>query len=285
MEKYIYTLILYQIMAKSKEFKAIQDEFKYINIKIAQALRIRNKILDRIKNACDALLKNPSDKKARDSLMINLDRERNFLDIIKRGSKKAISSLKEIKKKLSVIEGPKKVKATMETLIDNLIDSMWFTQKKIRIISKRVRQGEKLEYKDYADKHINNFLVTLEEEKQLDLEIVARLKGDLPKIITPLQAMAERLGIAGASAMFGGFLIGGLVTRMVQADQMSQFQKVLDTKAASWASVPLATSVLTLFIGATFVLGWLGGIAYSAEKEKEIESEVKKILAKEQASK
>jgi hypothetical protein len=272
-------------MAEIDELEVIQQQINQISIKVNQALRIRKKILDRIKGACEILVTNPHDTGARDRLMINLDREKKFLDIIRKGSKEGISALKNAKRHMGKLEAPDDVKASMETLIANLIDVMGFTQKKIKMLEKRVKQGERLEYRDYADTHIKNFLETLDEEKKLDIEICARLKGQLPKIVSPFQALTQRLGIASIGGMVGLFG-GGMFASQVQGGEVMRLVKAgVNRTAAAWGTIPISVNIMIIAAGVSFIMGLLYASAKAADEEDKIEAEVKKILAKEQASK
>lgn len=193
-------------MPEIEHLRKIAEDINKTNKKVNQALSIRKRILERIINACETLKVNPNDKKARDFLVNNLDREKKFLEIIRRGSKEGVKSLELTLKYLKDTEAQEGVKAATEAIILNLIDSMQFSQRKIKVIEKRIKLGERLEYRDYDNMHINKFLETLQEEEELDKEIAARLKGELNRIVPPFKALVEKLMVGGSAGVLAGML-------------------------------------------------------------------------------
>ena len=198
------------------DLKTLQKDITQVEFKIYQATRIRGKILDRINQACEALTKNPSDKAARKTLVISLERERKFLDIIRNGIKNGISILEITLKELKKAGMDPTAKAEMLQTVQFLIDTMQFAKGKIKVIEKRIKNGEKLEEKDYAGQHLNEFLQTLKDEEKIDMELALVLEGKSKQVRSKLNILGYMVkdpyirvaGLASAAvttgAAFGG---------------------------------------------------------------------------------
>ena len=125
-------------MSLGRNLKTLEKDIVFIQKKISQAVRIRGKILERISRACTALQTDPSNEAARRSLIINLERERKFLDIVREGSKGGVEILNATLSELKKIEAEPNVKSQMAQLIQFLIDAMEYTKGKIKVIEKRM---------------------------------------------------------------------------------------------------------------------------------------------------
>ena len=156
------------------DLKTLQKDITQVEYKIYQATRISGKILDRINQACEALTKNPSDKAARKTLVISLERERKFLDIIRNGIKNGISILEITLKELKKAGMDPTAKAEMLQTVQFLIDTMQFAKGKIKVIEKRIKNGEKLEEKEELKKQKEE--ERLERLKEKEEERLEKLK-------------------------------------------------------------------------------------------------------------
>lgn len=202
----------------ARDLKTLKEDITQVEYKIYQAARIRGKILDRINQACEALTRNPSDKAARKTLVINLERERRFLDIIRNGIKNGISILevtlkvlrdgkKRQEEQIKNGRDPQLQKKYFEVItemqtIQFLIDAMQFAKWKIKTIEKRIKKGEKLEERDYAGQHLKEFLQTLEDEKKIDMELALVLEGKSKQVRSKLNILKymvkdKYIGFAG----------------------------------------------------------------------------------------
>ncbi len=261
-------------MPETAELTALGESVYKVNVKILQALRIRSKILQRIRDSCEILKADPLDRNARDSLVTNLERERKFLGIIRRGSKEGIKALEKALKSLKRTQAPEDVKATTEALILNLIDSMRFSERKIKAIEKRVKQGERLEYKDYTNKHITKFLDTLKEEEELDTEITARLKGELNRIVPPFKALAEKLGISAVAGGMAGMGFGVMGSWIENAEFMVHMSHGMSRELANQATTPLGLIMMIIGGGIGFLYMFLYWDIKMAENEKKTREEL-----------
>ena len=169
-------------MSEISRAQALAEQLQQVRDKTDQALRIRKKLIGRISQACTILEKEPYNRRAQQVLINNLDREKRFLDIMRRGHKKGISILKKIRRKIGRIKNPRYIPIKDETIdmISNLIDSMRFVHKKVKVIEIRVKKGEilakRLAEKRTSTKQLRKFIDTLEEERELDQELAARLE-------------------------------------------------------------------------------------------------------------
>jgi len=66
---------------------------------------------------------------------------------------------------------------------------MEFAKNKIKVLEKRIRKGEKLEEKDYAGGHLDQFLETYNEENEIDRELALILKGKSKKVRSKLNIL------------------------------------------------------------------------------------------------
>jgi len=201
-------------MSEEGELQVLYKDIRQINNKTNQAIRIRGKILQRINQACQVLKQNPSDERSRRSLVINLERERGFLDIVRKGIKNGIKVLKAtLRISKRYLDGD--VKNEMLQMLQLLLDTMEFAKGKVKAIEKRIKKGEKLEKKDYAGQHLNEFMETLREEEAIDREIDLRLRGESNFMETRIEKLQKKLGIrfTGQSVSFGtlsGGVVGGV---------------------------------------------------------------------------
>jgi len=176
------------------ELEVLYEDIRKINNKTYQALRIRGRILQRINTACETLKVNPTSEVARRSLVINLEREKGFLDIIRRGMKNGRIVLKVtlgITKKYLDDSS----RDEMLQMLQLLIDTMDYAKTKIKTVEKRIKKGEKLEMNDYSGQHLNEFLETLKEEEAIDKEIALRLRGESNLVATRMERLLRKTGI------------------------------------------------------------------------------------------
>ena len=201
------------------EIDELKIEIDKINSKVAQAFRIRGKILNRILESCQTLEQNPIDDTAKRILVTSLSREAHFLDIIKKGGKETVSILKRSLSEIKKIKGESDAKKELIEIILTLIDVMSFTSRKVRLIELRVWLGSKLENKEhilfggkiYSKRRLRCFINSLEEETNLDAELSLRLQGELEKLLPNFQRLKRELKTAMPVGLIGGVVAGGAV--------------------------------------------------------------------------
>ena len=179
-------------MSLQNDLAALQKDMGAVQNKVSQAIRIRGAILQRISQACAVLKANPQDKSARRSLVINLERERRFLDIVRKGTKKGESILDITLVELKRIEAKPQDKSQMAQIIQFLIDAMRYARGKIKVIEKRIKKGERLEKRDYAGRYLNEFMETLKDEEKLDEELALNLEIGSRKYYSQFEALKLR---------------------------------------------------------------------------------------------
>ena len=212
---------------KLRDLKALAKEIQVIQKKTAIAIEWRRRITKRVSEVLTILKQNPADEKVRQGLVDCLKRERQFVDMVRKGTKSTISileiTLKELRdekkqqeKKLKKGKDEKLQKEYVEVItelqtIQFLIDAMQFAKEKIKVIEKRIKKGERLEESDYAGKHLNEFLQTLEDEKKIDMELALVLVGKLKKVRGNFNILKYMIkdpgiyipGLASAAALTG----------------------------------------------------------------------------------
>jgi len=203
-------------MSEIRTLKNHGEDLNKILIKSEQAIRIRENIIKRITSACEKLTKNIRDVNARRSLTINLEREKNFLDIVINGSRYVEGILyitgRELEHSKEISDDDK---AALRFIMANLLDAMRFVRKKEKVLKKRIKKGEKL-LKGGAILGVNfeDFKKTIEQEAQIDRELALRLAGKMGRINNPMIAMLKKYGL---STIVGGaytaITLGNLINR------------------------------------------------------------------------
>jgi len=249
-------------MSEINKLKSINEQVNEIQFNLNRVLRFREEIFSKISQASELLKQNPNNKKARRSLVSCLNREAKFLDIIRRGSNEGISVLKDTSKELKGAEVKPADKEMLSNVILNLIDAMRFAKRKIKVIEKRVLQGERLEAKDYANKYFNKFLETLKEEEELDEEIAQRLRGVLNRIVPPLRALALNSGLGA----LGGVL--GVFASAIPTSIMLEMAKATDNAAKMQDVSEIGLIVVILGSAIGFLRVFISSSTYMAHEEK-----------------
>ena len=123
-----------------EELQVLYSIIQGVNNKTIQALRIRGNILININRTALTLQANPGDQAARRSLVLNLDRERKFMSIIKHGVENGESILKSTLKILRNIDkkNPDTINNEMLQMLQLLLDVMGFADSKLNAIKKRI---------------------------------------------------------------------------------------------------------------------------------------------------
>ena len=183
--------------------------------KVQQALRIRSKIIERMDLIISELKSNLQKEKFPDfpgmglvsvnkrlnqSLVMALEKEEKFIEIVKRGSKLALATLKKTLKLIEKSDLPSEEKIRIEEIILNLIESMRFIKINMRHIGDRVKYGKKMAEKNYGEENgnifysrvlVQSFVDTFDEERQLDERLAKKLRGELRKVYTPLNRFLQ----------------------------------------------------------------------------------------------
>jgi len=193
-----------------RDLETLRADIKKILNRVKEFQAFREKMLERIYTSCGELKNGPTDRKARNNLLISLRGERRFLKLIREGAKEVISILKVTLREIRGSKLEQKIKAELLQIIQYIIDAMQFAKGKIKVIEKRIRKGERLESKDYAGEHIDVFLETLEEEKEIDKELGLILEGKSKKIIGRLDILKymSRKDILATGLGFAAFEAG-----------------------------------------------------------------------------
>jgi len=196
-----------------EELQVLYSIIQGVNNKTIQALRIRGNILININRTALTLQANPGDQAARRSLVLNLDRERKFMSIIKHGVENGESILKSTLKILRNIDkkNPDTINNEMLQMLQLLLDVMGFADSKLNAIKKRIELGEALEQRDYNGRYLSSFMETLKEESRIDREINLRLQGNSQFMANRLERLQSRLGIRFNWKTAPGALTGPIV--------------------------------------------------------------------------
>jgi len=204
--------------SKSEKGTLVELSIKFgkIKDKVEAAKKRREKIFDKIWASCEKLKNNPIDLKERRRLRWYLHVEGRFLEAVRKGIKDGLkileSTLNEIYK--AKINPEFKAKALQD--VQFAIDAMQFAKGKIKVIENRVKIGERLVSRDDISDHLDKFLQTMGEEKELDgeLELVlvgkskkVRSKLNILKYVKKVKSVEAGVGIAiGGGAAYGGVI-------------------------------------------------------------------------------
>lgn len=138
--------------------------------------------------------------------------------MITNGTKNAISILEVTLKEVKVTDVNPKEKEVMLQSIQYIIDAMQFAKGKIKVIKNRIKIGERLESKEYANEHLDKFLQTIKEERVIDSELGLILEGNSDKVRSKLnilkymykdkQILGTGLATANTFGFFGAYQAG-----------------------------------------------------------------------------
>lgn len=174
-----------------RDLLTLKVDIEKIQNRVKDFQAFREKLLERIRTSCGELKNNPTNKKARRTLIISLHGERRFLKLVREGAKEVISILEATLRELRKAKINPKIKAEMLQTIQFLIDTMQFAKGKVKVIERRIKKGEKLEEKDYAGEHLTEFLQTLNEEEEIDRELGLVLQGKSKKVRSEWRTIAK----------------------------------------------------------------------------------------------
>jgi hypothetical protein len=239
------------------ESKFLAEELQKISLKVEQAVRIRQKLVNRISDACKRLKVNPADKSAREDLAASLKKEREFIKIIRKGAAQTPAILKKIKKSLKKTFAPQEQKQKLENIILNILDMFKFLKRNLGYVEDRIKFGEKLVSKDTAGEKLDEFIKDLNDEKAIEEELGKRLRGEVERIWPTYKAVAGALGVG---------VTGSILTPMLAGAFMGAFA----------GPVPAGMSqpqqnIFWTFYAATAAIGLMGGvIVYLQSNEKRI---------------
>ena len=124
-----------------RDLETLSKELQVIKRKTDVAVKWRRRILERISEVIEILRQNPGDKDTRKRLVKALDRERQFLDMVRNGTKNTISILEVTLKELKKAQIDSQIKNQLLQTVQYLIDAMQFAKGKIKVIEKRIKKG------------------------------------------------------------------------------------------------------------------------------------------------
>lgn len=204
-------------MSDASDLEILLKQLQEIKRKTEVAMWLRRRILIRVSQAVSSLKQNPGSKEAREGIVKALEREEQFLDMVRKGTKESIKILSLTKNKLKKAKMNELEKAQMLQLLQFLIDAMEFAKSKIKTLEKRIEKGEMLERVDYAGKYLDEFLQTLDEESSIDKELALILEGKSEKVRSKFNILKYMLRKdilakgAGAAAIETGVALGGSI--------------------------------------------------------------------------
>lgn len=218
------------------DLKTLKGEIEHITRRIGVAKEWRTRITKRIPEIIEVLRRYPNNRTARERLVNRLERERQFVDMVRNGTKDGISILRATLKKLKKVETSKKyhvgmfrrAKISPETeqellrltqeknmILQDLqfvIDAMRFAQGKIKVIENRIKLGEALESKGYAGEHLDEFLQTRVEEENINRELALVLQGKSEKVKGELSSLWYKFKAQRNSGLITAGTMGGIVS-------------------------------------------------------------------------
>lgn len=127
------------------------------------------------------------------------------------------------------------------------------SNKRVRAVQRRVKRGEKLELKDYSQKHLSQFIETLKEE--LDKELALRLKGELDLIRPKIIAISSKLGF-GIGGGFAGMTIGEMIVKITTLRTTLGMERIPIELHGQIDEATLFFNIIGGIIG--FLLGFVG---------------------------
>ncbi len=202
-------------MSDASDLKTLLEQLQEIKRKTEVAMEWRRRILIRISQAVSALKQDPSNKESREGIVTALEREEQFLEMVRKGTKEGIKILNRTRNVLKKAKMNELEKAQMLQLLQFLIDAMKFAKSKIKTLEKRIEKGEMLERVDYAGKYLDGFLQTLDEESSIDEELALILEGKSEKVRSKLNILKYMLRKdilakgAGTAVIDTGVALGG----------------------------------------------------------------------------
>lgn len=208
-----------------------EEHIKEIELKIENAMKYRELIVNRIKDICLKIHENPNEQKFKNQLGRLLGREEHFLEQIEEGSAETEETLKNVLETVQAAELPEGAKAELQVVfkrdkkfminsIKRLIDVSKFVQKKTDVIKRRVDFGKQMVESDRFSELLDDFAKTLSAEAKIDKKIAKKYNWELRKIEAGLRDTKKEaaallfpvlLGAPLASAYGAGGLYGTFV--------------------------------------------------------------------------
>lgn len=265
--------------------------------KTQQAIRIRAKLIDRLSKVCELISDRLKNKKPGSELinidrsMVNflgatLDREEEFIDVVRKGSKRALKLLKRMP---GLIEEtniePNQKKLIIEVVL-NFQESMRFAKNILKDLEYRIKLGRRMlnnrfGTESYRIEDARDFIDSFGREKELDERLSKKLKGELNKVYSPLNKflVACTQGAMGIAASAAGLVVLNTgswwysegIRKLMKQDPVAYIDSFKD---------PGYLFIMALMAVASIVFAIAASSDDSVLKELEIEKNMFKILKK-----